>query len=66
MAWEVGIVPSILDVNGAFRPNLAIIDGLPVGDGGDGPVIGAKQGAPGVLIVGTNSGRLPTQTRTRV
>lgn len=50
---EVGISPSILDVNATVKPSLAIIDGI-VGMEGDGPIMGTARQA-GVLIVGTNA-----------
>lgn len=49
---HAGITESILDINAAVRPGLAIIDGI-VGMEGDGPIMGpARQ--TGVLILGAN------------
>jgi uncharacterized protein (DUF362 family) len=47
-----GIPQSILDINAAVRPHLAIVDGV-VGMEGDGPIMGSPRAA-GVLIMGTN------------
>jgi uncharacterized protein (DUF362 family) len=47
-----GIPQSILDVNSAVRPHLAIVDGI-IGMEGDGPIMGTPR-ASGVLIMGTN------------
>ena len=47
-----GIGPSILDINAAVRPHLAIVDGI-VGMEGDGPIMGTPRRL-GVLVMGTN------------
>ncbi len=47
-----GIPGSILDVNAAVRPHLAIVDGI-VGMEGDGPIMGTPRHA-GLLVMGTN------------
>lgn len=47
--WH-GIPESILDINAAVRPHLAIVDGI-VGMEGDGPIMGTPKFA-GCLIVG--------------
>jgi uncharacterized protein (DUF362 family) len=47
-----GIASSILDINAAVRPHLAIVDGI-VGMEGDGPIMGDPV-ASGVLVMGTN------------
>jgi uncharacterized protein (DUF362 family) len=47
-----GIGPSILDINAAVRPHLAIVDGV-VGMEGDGPIMGTPRRL-GVLVMGTN------------
>ena len=47
-----GIEASILDINAAVRPSLAIVDGI-VGMEGDGPLMGSPVAA-GVLVLGTN------------
>lgn len=47
-----GIPRSILDINGAVGPHLAIVDGI-VGMEGDGPIMGTPRAA-GVLILGAN------------
>src|SRR5262245_9619116 len=47
--WH-GIPESILDINAAVRPHLAIVDGI-VGMEGDGPIMGTAKPA-GCLIVG--------------
>jgi len=49
---QVGINPSILDVNATLKPHLAIIDGI-IGMEGDGPIMGTPRRA-GVLVVGDN------------
>ena len=49
---QVGIPESILDINAAVRPSLAIVDGI-VGMEGDGPLMGSPV-ASGVLVMGTN------------
>ncbi len=49
---QVGIPESILDINAAVRPALAIVDGI-VGMEGDGPLMGSPV-ASGALILGTN------------
>ncbi len=50
---HAGIAESILDINAAVRPHLAIIDGI-VGMEGDGPIMGTPKAA-GLLIMGTNA-----------
>jgi uncharacterized protein (DUF362 family) len=47
-----GIPQSILDINAAVRPHLAIVDGI-IGMEGDGPIMGTPRAA-GVLVMGTN------------
>ena len=47
-----GIGQSILDINAAVRPHLAIVDGI-VGMEGDGPIMGTPRRL-GVLVMGTN------------
>jgi uncharacterized protein (DUF362 family) len=47
-----GIHESILDINAAVRPHLAIVDGI-VGMEGDGPIMGTPRAA-GVLVMGSN------------
>src|SRR5512135_1211869 len=47
-----GIPQSILDINRAVGPHLAIVDGI-VGMEGDGPIMGTPRAA-GVLILGAN------------
>jgi uncharacterized protein (DUF362 family) len=47
-----GIHPSILDINRAVCPHLAIVDGI-IGMEGDGPIMGSPRAA-GVLVMGTN------------
>ena len=49
---QAGIPASILDVNAAVGPDLAIVDGI-VGMEGDGPIMGTPR-ASGVLVMGTN------------
>ncbi|MBI5863280.1 MAG: DUF362 domain-containing protein [Planctomycetes bacterium] len=49
--WH-GIPQSILDINAAVRPHLAIVDGI-VGMEGDGPIMGTPKPV-GCLIVGRN------------
>ncbi len=49
---QMGIEASILDINAAVRPSLAIVDGI-VGMEGDGPLMGSPVAA-GVLVMGTN------------
>lgn len=49
---HVGIPQSILDINAAVRPHLAIIDGI-VGMEGDGPVMGTPKAA-NLIVMGTN------------
>ncbi len=49
---HAGIAESILDINAAVRPHLAIVDGI-VGMEGDGPIMGTPRAA-GVLVLGTN------------
>ena len=48
-----GITPSILDINAAVQPRLAIVDGV-VGMEGDGPIMGDPKYV-GCVIVGRNS-----------
>jgi uncharacterized protein (DUF362 family) len=47
-----GIPESILDINHAVRPHLAIVDGI-IGMEGDGPIMGTPRPA-GVLVMGAN------------
>src|SRR5262249_39612723 len=47
-----GIGRSIVDINAAVRPHLAIVDGI-VGMEGDGPIMGTPRNA-GVIVMGTN------------
>jgi uncharacterized protein (DUF362 family) len=49
---HAGIPGSILDINAAVRPHLAIVDGI-IGMEGDGPIMGTARSA-GVLVMGTN------------
>jgi uncharacterized protein (DUF362 family) len=49
---HAGIPGSILDINAAVRPDLAIVDGI-IGMEGDGPIMGTPRHA-GVLVMGTN------------
>jgi uncharacterized protein (DUF362 family) len=49
---HAGIGRSILDINAAVKPHLAIVDGI-VGMEGDGPIMGTPKHA-GVLVMGTN------------
>jgi uncharacterized protein (DUF362 family) len=49
---HAGIPGSILDINAAVRPHLAIVDGI-VGMEGDGPIMGAPRHS-GVLVMGAN------------
>src|SRR5262249_18907738 len=49
---HAGIGRSILDINAAVRPHLAIVDGI-IGMEGDGPIMGTPKHA-GVLVMGTN------------
>ncbi|HEV3121867.1 MAG TPA: DUF362 domain-containing protein [Isosphaeraceae bacterium] len=49
---QEGIAESILDINAAVRPHLAIVDGI-IGMEGDGPIMGTPRHA-GVLVMGTN------------
>ena len=49
---HAGIPGSILDINAAVKPALAIVDGI-VGMEGDGPIMGTPRPA-GVLVMGTN------------
>jgi uncharacterized protein (DUF362 family) len=49
---HAGIPGSILDINKAVKPALAIIDGI-VGMEGDGPIMGTPKHS-GVLVMGTN------------
>ena len=49
---HAGIPASILDINAAVKPSLAIVDGV-VGMEGDGPIMGTPV-ASGVLVMGTN------------
>ncbi|MBI4642324.1 MAG: DUF362 domain-containing protein [Deltaproteobacteria bacterium] len=47
-----GIEDSILDINAALKPQLAIVDGI-IGMEGDGPIMGTPKPA-GVLVMGRN------------
>lgn len=49
---HAGIVPSILDINEAVGPHLAIVDGI-IGMEGDGPIMGTAKAA-NVVVMGTN------------
>jgi uncharacterized protein (DUF362 family) len=49
---QAGIPGSIVDINAAVRPHLAIVDGI-VGMEGDGPIMGSPR-ASGVVVIGTN------------
>jgi uncharacterized protein (DUF362 family) len=49
---HAGIEGSILDINAAVKPSLAIVDGI-VGMEGDGPIMGTPRHS-GVLVMGTN------------
>ncbi len=49
---HAGIPGSILDINAAVRPHLAIVDGV-VAMEGDGPILGQPRRA-GLLVLGTN------------
>jgi uncharacterized protein (DUF362 family) len=49
---RAGIVGSILDINAAVKPHLAIVDGV-IGMEGDGPIMGTPKHS-GVLVIGTN------------
>jgi uncharacterized protein (DUF362 family) len=49
---QQGIPESILDINAAVRPHLAIVDAI-VGMEGDGPIMGTPKPL-GLLIMGTN------------
>ena len=49
---RAGITGSILDINAAVKPHLAIVDGI-VGMEGDGPIMGTPKNA-GVLVIGRN------------
>ena len=49
---HLGIPQSILDINGAVRPHLAIVDGI-IAMEGDGPILGTPRNA-GLIVVGTN------------
>jgi uncharacterized protein (DUF362 family) len=49
---HAGIPGSILDINAAVKPALAIVDGI-VGMEGDGPIMGTPRNS-GVLVMGTN------------
>ena len=49
---HAGIPGSILDINAAVRPHLAIVDGI-IGMEGDGPIMGTPRQS-GVLVMGTN------------
>jgi uncharacterized protein (DUF362 family) len=49
---HAGIPGSILDINAAVRPHLAIVDGI-VGMEGDGPIMGTPVSS-GVLVFGAN------------
>ncbi len=49
---HAGIPGSILDINAAVGPSLAIVDGI-VGMEGDGPIMGSPRPI-GILVMGTN------------
>jgi uncharacterized protein (DUF362 family) len=52
MLHYAGIPASILDINAAVKPHLAIVDGI-IGMEGDGPITGTPK-ACGLLVLGTN------------
>lgn len=58
-----GIAESILDIQAAVKPNLAIVDGI-VGMEGDGPIMGSAKHS-GCIIMGKNSAAVDA-TATRV
>ena len=49
---HLGIPQSILDINAAVRPHLAIVDGI-IAMEGDGPIMGTPRNT-GLIVVGTN------------
>ncbi len=49
---QQGIHPSILDINAAVCPHMAIVDGI-IGMEGDGPIMGTPRHS-GVLVLGMN------------
>jgi len=49
---HAGIEGSIVDINAAVKPQLAIVDGI-IGMEGDGPIMGTPKAA-GVLVMGRN------------
>ncbi len=49
---HAGITGSIVDINAAVRPHLAIVDGI-IAMEGDGPIMGTPRHA-GLLVIGTN------------
>jgi uncharacterized protein (DUF362 family) len=49
---HAGIAQSILDINAAVKPHLAIVDGI-IGMEGDGPIMGTAKHV-GALVMGTN------------
>jgi uncharacterized protein (DUF362 family) len=49
---HAGIEGSIVDINAAVKPQLAIVDGI-IGMEGDGPIMGTPKEA-GVLVMGRN------------
>jgi uncharacterized protein (DUF362 family) len=49
---HAGIGKSVLDINAAVKPHLAIVDGI-IGMEGDGPIMGTPKHA-GVLVMGTS------------
>lgn len=49
---HAGIPESILDINAAVKPHLAIVDGI-IAMEGDGPIMGTPRHA-GLLVMGTN------------
>jgi uncharacterized protein (DUF362 family) len=49
---HAGIPESIIDINAAVRPHLAIVDGI-IGMEGDGPIMGTPKAA-GLIVIGTN------------
>ena len=57
-----GIGPSILDINAAVRPHLAIVDGI-IGMEGDGPIMGTPRHL-GALVMGTNLPAVDATCRT--
>ncbi len=57
---HAGIPQSILDINAAVKPRLAIVDGI-VAMEGDGPIMGTPRNA-GLIIIGANSAAVDATT----